>query len=144
MGLSRWFAVSELKDDIRAIEMAPENIKPQISNYVSLALMEISREVDVDILDILNSDSFNVVTNSDWAPAAAAINAKVRIPLLKQFKAGDDSVLPLYIGVSVLFHSVRAVVDYELRGNRKLILWCQKLWLTFADPELDEIPSRFV
>lgn len=142
-GISRWFQERELRSDLKAIENFDAETKAALKEAVNYMMGMIRVKLHISIYEIMDSQSYHIVKNADWGKAPWLINTNLRIPFLKQIKAGDTLAVPMYFGVSVVLHSVRAIIDYEFNQNKKLLFWCQKMWYEFSSDDIENIPPRF-
>ena len=143
MGLSRWIQERDLKKDLKIIEGFDVQAKAELKDAVNNAMSLIRIRLGIPVSDILESTNFHVVANKDWGEAPLIINTRLRVPLMEQMNAGDPSAFLMYFGVSVVLHSVRAIMDYELNQNKRCMFWCQRLWYEFSSGDIENIPSRF-
>ena len=143
MGLGRWLHTRELKKDLRVIVGLDLEAKAEVKESVSHVIGLIHTRLHVPLHEILESTNYHVIENEGWGKAPLIINKNLRIPLLHQIKAGDESAASMYLAVSVILHSVRAIMDYEFNRNTKLLFWCQRLWHEIYPDEPDYIPRRF-
>lgn len=143
MGISRWIQKKDLKKDIKIIETFPDEIFPELARIVYRAGGSLQMELQCPIEEILESEKFNVANNSDWASVPIKISNEVRVPLENRVKTGDADAMPMYVGVSVILHSIRAILDYELTGNKDLLFLCQNLWKLVSNGDPEVIPKRF-
>ena len=144
MGIFRWVQGSEIKDTIKILGELPSRDMQMILLYVFRMEEKIKAEFGVDVMEILDSENFNMAENSDWVLVPAQISTGMHVGLTKRYyKDRDMSAFPDYIGTSIILHSVRAVIDLEFNGNKKLLFLCQTMWYILAQGEKDLIPNRF-
>ena len=144
MGIFRWVQASETKDIIKILDELPSRDMQMILLYVFRMEEKIKSEFGVDVMEILDSENFNMAENSDWGLVPAQISTGMHVGLTKRyFKDRDTSAFPDYIGTSIILHSIRAVIDLEFNGNKKLLFLCQTMWYILAQGEKDLIPNRF-
>jgi len=144
MGIARWVQGSEIKDTIKILDELPSREMDTIFFYVSIMGQKMETELGVDVMEILDSENFNMAENSGWVLVPAQISTGMHVGLTKRYyKDRDMSAFPDYIGTSIILHSVRAVIDSECNGNKKLLFLCQTMWYILAQGEKDLIPNRF-
>ena len=144
MGLGRWVQASEIKDTIKILDELPSRDMQMILLYVFRMEEKIKAEFGVDVMEILESENFNMAENSDWVLVPAQISTGMHVGLTKRYvNDRDSSAFYDYIGTSIILHSVRAVIDSECNGNKKLLFLCQTMWYILAQGNKDEIPNRF-
>ena len=144
MGIGRWVQGSEIKDTIKILDELPSRDMQMILLYVFRMEEKIKAEFGVDVMEILDSENFNMAENSGWVLVPAQISTGIHVGLTKRYyKDRDMSAFPDYIGTSIILHSVRAVIDSECNGNKKLLFLCQTMWYILAQGNKDEIPNRF-
>ncbi len=144
MGIARWVQGSEIKDTIKILDELPSREMDTIFYYVTKMGHKMETELGVDVMEILDSENFNMAENSDWGLVPAQISTGMHVGLTKRyFKDRDTSAFPDYIGTSIILHSIRAVIDLEFNGNKKLLFLCQTMWYILAQGEKDLIPNRF-
>ena len=144
MGLGRWVQASEIKDTIKILDDIPSSSVSGFLYYVAKMEQKINIEFGIDVWEILESENFNMAENSDWILVPAQISTGMHVGLTKRYIVEkDSSAFYDYIGTSIILHSVRAVVDSECNGNKKLLHLCQTMWYILAQGEKDEIPHRF-
>jgi hypothetical protein len=130
--------------DLKLIEDTEPAIREMIVSTIPNIAVLLEADLDIDAMEIIESESFHIVNNREWVNAPMKINMLRRIPLKKRLLSGDDSVFLEYISVSVLLHSMRAIIDLEINGNKKLLLYCQRLWRDLAGDNSRNIPKRFM
>ena len=144
MGIARWVQGSEIKDTIKILDELPSREMDTIFYYVTIMGHKMETELGVDVMGILDSENFNMAENSSWVLVPAQISTGMHVGLTKRYyKDRDMSAFPDYIGTSIILHSVRAVIDSECNGNKKLLFLCQTMWYILAQGEKDLIPNRF-
>ena len=143
MGIGRFIHERDLKRDLKKIELFSSEAKNELKTAVHHAEGFIEIKLKIPVNEILESKNYHVVENKGWGKAPMLINTHLRIPLLKQMHAGDNSSTSMYFGVSIILHSIRAILDFEFNQNKKLLFWCQKLWYEFSEDDIENIPPRF-
>ena len=144
MGIGRWVQGSEIKDTIKILDELPSREMDTIFYYVTIMGHKMETELGVDVMEILDSENFNMAENSGWVLVPAQISTGMHVGLTKRYiNDRDSSAFYDYIGTSIILHSVRAVIDLECNGNKKLLFLCQTMWYILAQGNKDEIPNRF-
>jgi hypothetical protein len=143
MGIGRFLQERDLKKDLKKIEQFPDDAKQELKTAVHHAEGFIEIKLKIPVSEILESENFHVVENVGWGKTPMLINTQIRIPLMRKMHQGDPSSISMYFGVSIILHSIRAIMDYEYNQNKKLLFWCQKLWYEFSADDISNIPPRF-
>jgi hypothetical protein len=128
---------------MRIIQGLPADAKGLILEHFGRSVARIQLDTKIDIWGIFDSSSFHPVENRDWALAAFLVNDKYRQPLIRKARAGDDDAMFLQLPYGLILHSIRGILDFELRGDKRIMLYCQSLWYYLADGDNNKIPERF-
>jgi len=141
--ISRWFQRKELENDLRVIRQLPPEAKGILHEQVTRAIIRIELDHKVHIWDIFDSTSYHPVENSGWALSAIVVNNQYRLPAIQKAKAGDDSAMFMQLTYGVILHSIRAILDLELRNKKEMMLYCKSMWYYIAEEDFSRIPLRF-
>jgi len=139
MGIGRWLHCRAVNDDIKTIQDMPEREREALFYAIQIMVTRMKIEHHIHVGEIIESEKFNIVNNASWLSVPLKISRSILIPMAAKY---DKNTAMNYLAVSVILHSVRAVVDYEFNSNKKLTLWCQKMWSLVA-PRKELIPKRF-
>ncbi|MET1254603.1 hypothetical protein [Aliikangiella maris] len=142
MGIGRWLQVRDARNTYSELQKLPDEALRTLPSLVITAAAKVMVEHSISVIDILESESFNMADDCWWIHVPAILNTQYRIPCLKAGNSGNDQALALGYAYSIATHSVRAVLDYENSGNKKLMFWGQKIW-RLIDPERTNTPLRF-
>jgi len=143
MGIGRFLQERDLKKDLEKIEQFSADVKEELKTAVHHAEGFIELKLKIPVSEILESENYHIVENVGWGKAPMLINTQLRIPLMRKMHQGDPASTSMYFGVSIILHSIRAIMDYEYNQNKKLLFWCQKLWYEFSSDDIENIPTRF-
>ena len=114
MGIFHWMQNNELKKDQQTIIKMDDAKIDILRDQIEEELMHMSA-IGVYPDEILESDSFNIADNSHWANCAINISSTIRVPLTAD---QSDYGNMRYLAVSIILHSVRAVINYELHNKK--------------------------
>jgi hypothetical protein len=143
MGLGRWIKIHEVKKDLNAIKHLSPGAHEAIYAALQKVMVQLWVNFHIPASEILSAESFHVVENASWANAPFTISTKYRLPLAERAKAGDETARDMHLAAGLVLHSVRAILDFELRNNKELMLYCQTMWYELADGDFEKIPPRF-
>ena len=139
MGIFHWMQNNELKKDQQTIIKMDDAEIDILRDQIEEELGHMS-VIGVNPDEILESDSFNIADNSHWANCAITISSTIRVPLaVDQSDFGNMR----YLAVSIILHSVRAVINYELHNKKTMLIRCQDVWNRLAKGNKELIPKRF-
>ena len=142
MGIGRWLQVRDARKTYNELARLPDDALKTLPALVISATGKVMVDHNLSVPDILESESFNMADDGWWLDIPVLLNTQYRIPYLKAGYSGSGQALAMGYAYSIATHSVRAVVDYEYSGNKKLLFWCQKIW-RLIDPDGLATPVRF-
>ena len=139
MGLAHWMQNKEVKKDQKTINNMDDSSIEALRSIIKEESASMS-VLGVNIDEILESDSYNIVDNQHWGNWAIIISSQVRVPLvMDQSEYGKMR----YLAVSIILDSVRAVIQYEQFNKKEMLIRCQQIWDRIAQGDKEQIPKRF-
>lgn len=140
---SRIIHINEIKKEINMVLEFSIDDRIILNRLIIETMADIYIASKLDISGVLESKHFNIVENSEWSSYPYILSRYFRVPLEKLAKSGNGEAITRLLVIRIIISSIRAVLDFELYGNRKLLLYSQKLWAEISCGKRDNIPDRF-